>query len=101
MTIGEYICKNGRITGAACGYIRSTAFTPNSIPSATAKWVTLGGSNITGKDGDSGGPTWRVNTAYGILHGIYYDYNYAENRIVFMPSDGVYSGTGAYILVSP
>ncbi len=100
-TIGEYVCKYGRVTALSCGYIRSTTFAPSSVPNVTATWVTIGSASTYGEEGDSGAPIWRGNTAYGILHGIYYDYGYAEYRLVYMPSDGVYQGLGVYILVTP
>lgn len=99
--VGEFVCKNGRVTGYGCGYIRSTTFAPSSISNPNATWVTVGSSTIYGEGGDSGAPFWKGSSAYGILHGIYYDYGYGEYRLVYMPIDGVANGLGVYVLVSP
>ncbi len=70
--IGEYVCKYGKNTNYTCGYICSKNFNPqtqqNNVPTFilvnnTANWPVLAGP------GDSGGPWFNTNTAYGTLKG--------------------------------
>jgi len=51
---GDTVCKYGRATGPACGFIRSNSY--NGVQVLT---------DISVDHGDSGGPFWLGNTAYG------------------------------------
>ena len=73
-TIGEYVCRYGRQTGSACGEIYSKTVKPTNQEgcksgctfSATFVLVELTSGSLT-LGGDSGGPWFSGNTAYGIM----------------------------------
>lgn len=72
--VGEYVCGYGKITKFRCGYIVSKNSQPSWIPSANPHWIRVDNSGkILGESGDSGGPWFSGNTAYGIHHGTYSD----------------------------
>ena len=60
-------------TGYSCGTIVSTTFDPGDICGPTgdnpcySSWIKVTGSNLACYEGDSGGPFFASNTAYGIL----------------------------------
>lgn len=57
--VGEYVCKYGKITGSGCGNITST--------SHNGTFVRVHSDTINlAEPGDSGGPWFVGNTAYGI-----------------------------------
>lgn len=64
----EYVCKHGRSTGFTCGYIDSKDFMPSQPPGNTTPtyiYVREENGNLS-SGGDSGGPWFSGNTAYGI-----------------------------------
>ncbi len=66
--IGAYVCKQGITTGFTCGTISSKNIAPSYIPSANATFIRVaGGSTDQSEPGDSGGPWFSGNTAYGIM----------------------------------
>ncbi|HYH46304.1 MAG TPA: S1 family peptidase [Thermoanaerobaculia bacterium] len=71
--IGSYVCKKGRAAGVACGVIVSTTFDPGTaIPDGIAKFIRVDnvfGGNLS-QAGDSGGPWYSGNLAYGIHTGV-------------------------------
>lgn len=75
--VGEFVCKYGVTTGHTCGTIESTSFQPPSgqpgqwiNPTATFIYVDgdRHGVNLS-EGGDSGGPWFSGNTAYGVHSG--------------------------------
>ena len=92
-TVGSYVCKYGKITGFGCGSIVAIDFQPTdqtdcSIPcsfSATFIRVHNEDGDVLAQDGDSGGPWFRGNTAYGIMRsqadgdGVYMAINYISD----------------------
>jgi hypothetical protein len=61
-SVGNYVCKYGKTTGWGCGYIRSTNLNGNYI------WVSnTAGSDDLAEPGDSGGPWFLANDAYGTM----------------------------------
>jgi streptogrisin C len=66
--IGECVCKYGKTTGYTCGHINSKTLCPSRPPSCQPTYIrvsaTAGFSPLLG-GGDSGGPWFLGNTAYG------------------------------------
>jgi len=68
--LNEFVCKYGKITGFTCGYIIDKSFDPGPDYIATFIRIHRDGVNLS-EGGDSGGPWFSGNTAYGIhTHGI-------------------------------
>jgi hypothetical protein len=64
--VGSYVCKRGKTTGYTCGYITDKNFRPNH-PNGTATFIRVHRDNVNLSDpGDSGGPWFNTNTAYGV-----------------------------------
>jgi hypothetical protein len=67
---GDFVCHRGERTGYTCGEVELTDFAPPGDlcggPCATS-WVTVGGPGCGG--GDSGGPVFAGDTAFGIMKG--------------------------------
>jgi streptogrisin C len=69
MYIDGQVCHFGRATGYGCGYIRDKNFEPPEPPNINYNdTFILVGQDDT-QQGDSGGPWFLENTAYGIHHG--------------------------------
>ncbi len=81
MYIGEVVCKYGIKTGYSCGVITSKDVALQH-PNDTPTYIETTNSSVTG---DSGGPYFFGNTAYGTHVGSY-ERN-GEHRTVFMASD--------------
>lgn len=61
-SVGEYVCKYGKTTGWGCGYIRSKDLDSTYI------WVAnTAGTDDLSEPGDSGGPWFLANDAYGTM----------------------------------
>lgn len=68
--IGAYVCKQGITTGYNCGSIISKNINPSYIPSGNATFILVdGGSTSLVLPGDSGGPWFSGNSAFGITSG--------------------------------
>ncbi|MEA3060275.1 MAG: streptogrisin [Sphingomonadales bacterium] len=67
---GDFVCHRGERTGYTCGEVELTDFAPPGAlcggPCA-ASWVTVAGPGCGG--GDSGGPVFAGDTAFGIMKG--------------------------------
>lgn len=70
--VGGYVCKYGMTSGYTCGYISDKSYKPSYVPSGSATFIrvdnTAGYTNLSSA-GDSGGPWFLVNTAYGTHSG--------------------------------
>lgn len=61
-TVGSQVCKQGRTTGYTCGTISTTSY----CASGACTWVRVAGNGVNlSEGGDSGGPWFSGNTAYG------------------------------------
>lgn len=87
MGIGDSVCHYGAGTGERrCGVIFSKSEQANMVPGTSATWIGVEpapgcpppGCDM-GKEGDSGGPWFQSNVAYGLHHG-----GGANNRAIFM-----------------
>lgn len=71
--INSYLCKYGKTTGYKCGYLVSKTYKPSWVPFATATFhhaEPRGGPDMS-SEGDSGGPVFINNEAWGIVSGQY------------------------------
>jgi len=98
--IGNYVCKYGKTSHYTCGYISSKNFKP-TVPNAEATYIRV--DNTAGYDdlssgGDSGGPWFLSNTAYGTHHGAP---TADPNDAVYMAVNYVESGLGVSVMTSP
>lgn len=83
-SVGEWVCFFGASTGhQTCGQIDEKGFNPDpgGIFDA-ATYILVAGSNLA-DHGDSGGPVYIDNNAYGVLHGIRHD----GDQAVYMAID--------------
>lgn len=94
--VGATRCKFGQTTGADCGYITSVSYQPGYIPSANATFVVVHGATDMASPGDSGGPVYAGQVAYGIVSGVLNDvdliygqgtYAFAGGRLPVQASD--------------
>lgn len=70
--IGGYVCKYGMTTNYTCGYISDKNYQPSYVPSASATFIRVdntAGYGDLSSGGDSGGPWFLNNTAYGTHSG--------------------------------
>jgi streptogrisin C len=89
-TVGSQVCKQGRTTGYTCGTISTTSY----CASGACTWVRVAGNGVNlSEGGDSGGPWFSGNTAYGShTYGI-------GNDSAYMPID-YFSGISVSIATS-
>ena len=84
---GEWVCKYGLNTGSGCGQVRYKRHKPWWITNARATFIIVhspNNYNLSG-GGDSGGPMFYGNTAYGILSGSASYGNRGNIDVVYMP----------------
>ncbi|HHX42792.1 MAG TPA: hypothetical protein GX714_02225 [Chloroflexi bacterium] len=93
--IGETVCRYGRTRGYSCGHIEYRTLKPTgekAPPDATYTYIWV--LNAPTDFGDSGGPVFFNNTAYGIIHG-----TTDGSDLVYMAADYIASGlSGVSIL---
>ena len=70
---GSYVCHFGHTTGFSCGEVQSTTYQPGDAAACTssspcsAVWVKFSGPDLACYSGDSGGPVFADNTAFGVF----------------------------------
>lgn len=71
MNIGDGICKYGKVTGYKCGEITNVTYCPSYVPNCLDTFFRLhNGSNLDiSEDGDSGGPVFLAEQAWGFNSG--------------------------------
>ena len=80
-TVGSYVCKWGTTTGRTCGYIQSRHAEPSYVPNSDDTFVRVNGYGaVLSAPGDSGGPWFLENVAYGINSGAY-----SDGDAIYMP----------------
>lgn len=78
---GSYVCKWGTTTGRTCGYIQSKSYDPSYVPGGDDTYVRVNGYGATlAGPGDSGGPWFLENIAYGITSG-----GISDGDAIYMP----------------
>jgi hypothetical protein len=64
--IGAYVCKFGMTTDRTCGNIESKNYSMNFVTNSASTFIRVDGGNVDlGAPGDSGGPWYVENLAYG------------------------------------
>lgn len=95
-SVGESVCKYGKTTGGSYGTIETKSFRPiggDAPPNATATYIWVRNSPSGG--GDSGGPVFWNNTAYGTLVA-----TTDGTDFVYMAVNYVTSGLGVTVLTN-
>jgi hypothetical protein len=88
--VGEFVCKFGITSGYTCGTISSTTYTPAYMAGGPSNFVVVDNPNQEqGLPGDSGGPWFSGETAYGTMSGGYDGSGGALNAAFYMPVDGL------------
>lgn len=70
---GNHVCHRGSTTGYSCGYVQLTNYTPThagacGTVACAAVWVLVDGDSGTAcYSGDSGGPVFASQTAFGLV----------------------------------
>lgn len=98
--INSYVCKYGTATGYRCGYLESKSFQPSWVPNALATFHRAdpqGGPDMV-NGGDSGGPVFNSNYAWGIVEGEY-GFPWCICELIYTPVDYVQSGLGVLISI--
>jgi hypothetical protein len=92
--VGTVVCKQGRTTGYTCGTIEST-WSQTTYNGQTGFYVRVRNNTggIMADFGDSGGPVFGQNTAYGIIHSKIVAPANEAGQMLFMPIT-VISGLG-------
>lgn len=86
--IGEFVCKYGMTTGHTCGTISSTTYVPSYVPGPSATFIYVDSpTQDQSEPGDSGGPWFSGETAYGIHSGGYIGGGGTFNAAVYMAID--------------
>jgi hypothetical protein len=80
--VGERVCKYGWATGRGCGIVRRKNYRPGYVPRARATFMLVRNKNNRdlSSRGDSGGPVFYRDGAYGIVSG-----SRGGTDLVYMP----------------
>lgn len=66
---GNTTCHRGKVSGYSCGSVQSTTYKPTSYScggqTCAATWISVTGANLACAGGDSGGPWFNGQTAFG------------------------------------
>ena len=92
--VGMSLCKNGATNYKDCQEVRSLNVCTDSL----CNLVQMGARLAAG--GDSGGPVYWGNTAYGLHQGWMYDPAFPFDRDVFSRADRIDNALGIYIATS-
>ena len=95
-TTGTYVCKYGKTTGLTCGTIVN-----NNLcwPDNGCGFVQVTADIDLSQGGDSGGPVFRNNAAYGLVKGEWC-FLWLCNDMVYTPEDTVERGLGVTIMLA-
>jgi len=99
--IGGYVCKYGMTSHYTCGYISDKNYKPSYVPNAIATFIRVdntAGYNDLSSAGDSGGPWFLTNTAYGTHSG---SPGADSNDAIYMAVNYLESGLGVSVMTSP
>jgi hypothetical protein len=82
MNIDDPVCKHGKITGFGCGRVFAKDVCPSTVSSCNSTFVWVRGGYDLGSPGDSGGPVFLNNEAWGLISS---QPSFAPDDVVFMP----------------
>ena len=91
--LGAYVCKWGMVTGRSCGFIKSKFASPSYIADSQATFVWV---DAVAQVGDSGGPWFVGDIAYGTHSGMNVETGFA----IYMPINYI-SSLGVTLLTHP
>jgi hypothetical protein len=104
IVVGEAVCHYGPVTGNGCGTIdikdyRPNPFDPNWVINPAFTFIRAQNCNLDlAKPGDSGGPVFFNNTAFGILSGHEVDiFCSGHEKMIFTAADLAVSHFGISI----
>ncbi|MDQ6877349.1 MAG: S1 family peptidase [Candidatus Dormibacteraeota bacterium] len=99
---GTLVCKYGTTTGYGCGYLTSKTFAPGYVPNANGTFHILAKNGVDlSNRGDSGGPVFLGNSAWGIISGEVLDFdNHCICDLIYAATDYVEGGLGVLIVTS-
>lgn len=89
-TVGQTLCRNGNLSNRSCQQVRKINYCTGDLCNLVQM-----GSHLSDR-GDSGGPVYWVNTAYGIHYGKVYD-PWPFTREAFSRADRIDNALGVYI----
>jgi streptogrisin C len=97
---GDQVCHRGANTGYSCGLVQLTNYTPTyagacGTVSCSAVWVLVDGdANTACAGGDSGGPVFASQTAFGLMKGASFSGNAKGqcNWFIYMSTDFLPTG---------
>lgn len=99
-SIGAFVCKYGKTTGFGCGNIVSKTHAPSYIPNVQPTYIRVHKAGVDlASRGDSGGPVFSSNSAYGIVHGSIGSNNIDD--LVYTTINYVESGLSVSITTAP
>jgi len=90
-TVGQSLCRNGRSTQANCQQVRRV----NVCAMGVCNMVQMGEHRSAG--GDSGGPIYWSNTAFGVHMGMHYDPVWPASRELFSRADRMPQAIQAHV----
>lgn len=92
--LNELVCKYGKTTGYSCGYIADKNYAPSYVPNANPTFIRVHRDGVDlSRGGDSGGPWYNNQTAYGIHSGepgsdpndsLYMPINYVSECLLYV-----------------
>ena len=89
--IGAFLCKYGKTTGFDCGNITSRTFAPSYVPQASQTFMLAKKQGVDmASSGDSGGPIFSSNGAWGIVSGSFGSNNI--DQVIYVAINYVESG---------
>jgi hypothetical protein len=92
----EFVCHYGVVTHYGCGYITDKYYTPTYIPNGLNRFIVVHRDGVDlCSQGDSGGPWFFNNTAYGIMSG---EHNTTD--AIYMAEDFLESALSVFVLTN-
>lgn len=84
VVIGQTICKYGYTTGYGCGEVEEKEADAPWVPNQTGRYISLKrcGTDLS-TEGDSGGPVFYNNSAFGIISGWQFGGLACQDELVF------------------
>jgi hypothetical protein len=79
--VGETVCHYGTVTGYGCGRLAGKEYNVSWVPNSGSTWVYVDPDcqRDLSSPGDSGGPLFYGNTAYGIMSG-YFNETFCQDK---------------------
>ena len=100
---GTWVCKYGNITGDGCGVLDDKNYCANYVPNFNCTYHKLSNDGVDlSTEGDSGGPVYKNQSAWGIISGSSYNiHTLCYCNLLYTPINYVESGLGAVVKTAP